>query len=151
MKNIDLVQISSILANVGVIAGIVFLAYEIRQNTEQLMRSEMNATQEQFSSWRQSIMTDGELARIWVDGLEDAASLPEVDRVRFDLTVRDWFWTNWQFWDRARSGAIPSQWEDRTIGTVATRIRDSKSVEDWWNINKAGFDSEFRLAIDDKL
>ncbi len=36
MKKIDLGQTISILANVGVIGGIVFLAFELRQNSEQL-------------------------------------------------------------------------------------------------------------------
>ena len=34
MKKIDLGQTITILANVGVIAGIVFLAIELRQNNE---------------------------------------------------------------------------------------------------------------------
>ena len=36
MKKLDLGQTISILANVGVIAGIIFLAVEIRQNSEAL-------------------------------------------------------------------------------------------------------------------
>jgi hypothetical protein len=36
MKKIDLGQTISILANLGVIAGIVFLAFELRQNNAQL-------------------------------------------------------------------------------------------------------------------
>ena len=36
MKKIDLGQAISMFANIGVIAGIVFLAFEIRQNTEAL-------------------------------------------------------------------------------------------------------------------
>jgi len=36
MKKFDLGQTISILANVGVIAGIVFLAIEVAQNTESL-------------------------------------------------------------------------------------------------------------------
>jgi hypothetical protein len=36
MKTVDLGQIVTILANLGVIAGIVFLAYEVRQNNELL-------------------------------------------------------------------------------------------------------------------
>ncbi len=43
MKKIDLGQTVGILANVGVIAGIVFLAIEIHQNTRSL---EVNAYQE---------------------------------------------------------------------------------------------------------
>jgi hypothetical protein len=37
MKNIDLSQVISTVANVGVIAGIVFLAFELRQNNELLI------------------------------------------------------------------------------------------------------------------
>ena len=36
MKKIDLGQTINILANVGVIAGIVFLAFELQQNNELL-------------------------------------------------------------------------------------------------------------------
>jgi hypothetical protein len=46
MKKIDLGQAVTILANIGVIAGIVFLVIEIRQNTTatQLMASESHMT-----------------------------------------------------------------------------------------------------------
>ena len=37
MKNLDLGQTISILANVGVIAGIIFLAFELRQNNQILI------------------------------------------------------------------------------------------------------------------
>ena len=43
MKNIDLGQAITILANVGVIAGIVLLAYELNQNN-QLMQVEARAS-----------------------------------------------------------------------------------------------------------
>ena len=42
MKKIELGQIITILANIGVIAGIVFLGYELRQNNE-LMAAEIRA------------------------------------------------------------------------------------------------------------
>ena len=41
MKKIDLGQTITILANIGVLAGIVFLAVELRQNSE-LMRIQIN-------------------------------------------------------------------------------------------------------------
>ena len=39
MTKINLGEVVTIIANIGVIAGLVFLAYEIRQNTAQ-MRAE---------------------------------------------------------------------------------------------------------------
>lgn len=43
MKKIDFAQVVTIFANVGVIAGIVFLGFELRQNNE-LMEAEARAT-----------------------------------------------------------------------------------------------------------
>ena len=48
MKKIELGQAITILANVGVIAGIVFLGYEMRQNTQV-------ARQEAYNSFTQSV------------------------------------------------------------------------------------------------
>ena len=44
MKKLDLGQIATLLANLGVIAGIIFLAIEIRQNNE-LMQAEARLAQ----------------------------------------------------------------------------------------------------------
>ena len=82
MKKIDLGQTIQIVANVGVIAGLVLLAYEISQNTLQLQRSSMDATQQQAASWRQAITQNADLARIWVEGLNGADSLSPADRAR---------------------------------------------------------------------
>ena len=42
MKKLDIGQTMSVLANVGIIAGIVFLGYELQQNNDQL-RSQSRA------------------------------------------------------------------------------------------------------------
>lgn len=44
MKKIDLGQFISILANVGVISGIIFLAVEIRQNDKMMMSQRFDTT-----------------------------------------------------------------------------------------------------------
>jgi len=47
MKNINYGQTISVLANLGVIAGILFLAIEIRQNT----RTAQASAYESLTSW----------------------------------------------------------------------------------------------------
>ncbi len=55
MKKIDLGQTISILANVGVVAGIVFLAVELRQNNE-LMSAEARADRRDIA--REAVLRD---------------------------------------------------------------------------------------------
>jgi hypothetical protein len=56
MKNTNFVQVVSVLANIGVLAGIVFLAFELRQNNEQL------AAQSRFNYYQQCIAQTRSLA-----------------------------------------------------------------------------------------
>jgi len=50
MKKIDLSQTIAILANIGVIAGILFLAIEVHQNTESIDQSRRLAMAEAYQS-----------------------------------------------------------------------------------------------------
>jgi hypothetical protein len=62
----DLVEISQLLASIGVIAGIVFLAFEMRQNSEQLRaQSRFNYFQTRINLTKE-VATNFELGRITV-------------------------------------------------------------------------------------
>jgi len=64
MKKIDLGQTISIIANLGVIAGIVFLGYELRQNNRFLAEEARYSMLQNQISWADSIGTDAESARL---------------------------------------------------------------------------------------
>lgn len=88
MKKIDLGQTINTLANVGVIAGIVFLGYEMRQNTQV-------ARQEAYGTFAQSVIEVGhtitsnpQLADL-IAQIQDGKSREEfapLERVQRDLT-----------------------------------------------------------------
>ena len=64
MKKVDLAQVIAMLANVGVIAGIIFLGYELHQNNEQLAAdSRFNYYQTRVNFFRENA-TDEEFAEL---------------------------------------------------------------------------------------
>jgi hypothetical protein len=63
MKKIDLGQTIAILANVGVIAGIAFLAFELRQNTQAVELASAQTYLTGGSELDLRIATDTDLAR----------------------------------------------------------------------------------------
>jgi hypothetical protein len=64
MKKIDVAQTLSILANLGVIAGIIFLGFELRQNNT-LMASQSRANQtEQVLALQSEVFLNADLAEI---------------------------------------------------------------------------------------
>ena len=96
MKNIDLGQAIQTIANLGVIAGIAFLAIEIHQNQLELEEANsinravaLREAQQDFSHFRSLIAQDESLTEIWFRGLEDE-NLDEMDMLRFDVLCTEW-------------------------------------------------------------
>lgn len=65
MKKIDVGQMITIIANVGVIAGIVFLGIEIRQNSSIARASAFQENVRSLVDFRQNIAESEDLARLW--------------------------------------------------------------------------------------
>ncbi len=81
MKKIDLGQGLGILANLGVIAGILLLFLEIRQNNDLIAEEAQRARTESLREAYSLLADNGELAAIWVKET-DGEELTAVEAVR---------------------------------------------------------------------
>ena len=108
----------------------------------------MNATHEHFSSWRHTIMENADLAVIWHTGLSDPGALSSIDRLRFDLAMQEWFWSNYHYWDRARVGAIPENWIPAALEATTSLLIENPGARKWWELHKGQFSADFQAAID---
>ena len=79
MNKIDLAQTISILANIGVIARIVFLAIEVRSasNANQLQSAYVGA--EGFNQMNLLLAANPDLSRIFVVGMDDPDRLSNTE------------------------------------------------------------------------
>src|ERR1700675_1221988 len=85
----QLSYLAQIVASVGVIASLIFVALQIKHNTGALQRNEHNSTMAQWTVIRQAIAGNREIAELMTTGLSgeramDAASF----RVSGLLTAR---------------------------------------------------------------
>lgn len=55
----------TLVANLGVIAGLVFLGYEIRQNTNIAKASAYRENIQDIAEWRELFISDAEVARLY--------------------------------------------------------------------------------------
>ncbi len=88
MKKIDLGQTITILANLGVIAGIIFLAIELAQNQDMMMaqtRNEMTRTIIELNSLSMS----DQLAGLILKG-NAGEPLSEIERFQFARWATNW-------------------------------------------------------------
>jgi len=96
MRRIDLGKAIQILANLGVIAGIVFLAVELRQSNVLAKAQTRSEIAIAMSDHLNRLAEDADLAEIWVRAQSDFASLGPVEEQRV----------------MNRGGALLRQWEN---------------------------------------
>jgi hypothetical protein len=86
MKKIDLGQVIQVVANLGVVAGIIFLALEIRQNSDLLSsQTRFNNLQNQMSL-ATMLVEDGELTEL-VARVMDGETISRAESLRLRQMV----------------------------------------------------------------
>lgn len=82
MKKISFAQAVTILANVGVVIGLVFLTLEIRQNTAQMRTQGAYSVFESAETLNQAIYLDEEFADLLYRGEESFNTLDPLEQSR---------------------------------------------------------------------
>ena len=75
----------TLLANVGVLGGLVFVGFEIRQTTSQLRSNASYSITASVNELNAGLYGDPELAEIVFRGEADLGALTPIERKRFDL------------------------------------------------------------------
>jgi len=150
MRKIDAGQAITILANLGVIAGIVFLGVEIRQ-TNELMESEARFNRLSISTEARNILsTNGELAAIFVKVNNDE-SLTEVEALRFEeAQMRFLANMEWIFQERPDGSRDREYAETILMQALKTGPRSTATVEIFLN-RRENFDPEFVRWIETNI
>ena len=141
MKLDNLNKWLTLLANFGVIAGVIFLAVEVRQNQITLEESnqfnflQMRATSlETFNDFRALVVQDEDVSRLWFDGLA-GIELSESDERRFEYLCTSRVWLAVTQYER---GAVLG--EATTEGQIALQaqaLAQTPGYRKCWENNKA--------------
>jgi hypothetical protein len=82
----DLANLGQIIGALAVVISLIYVALQIRQNTNAIRSATAQTVHEHFANWYHLIAADAELAQIAANGLRDYASLSEKEKVRFVAT-----------------------------------------------------------------
>jgi len=131
MKKIDLGQTVQIIANVGVIAGIIFLAIELRQNNEQLKLQSYQAWVAANLELNNTAAVD-DLSEILIVGNANSADLDRGNAIEYAL----WNYSFFQLIQATdylyQTGSLdPALW-DSEINRAAVHL-GLPGVRQWWD------------------
>ena len=79
----DLANIGQVIGAIAVVISLIYVALEIRQNSNAVRSAAAQSVHEHFANWSHLIAADAELSRIAANGLRDYQSLSENERTRF--------------------------------------------------------------------
>ncbi len=135
MNKLDLGQSVSILANVGIVASIIFLAMEVRDNATQTRVDSIQVIVGQFVAWDEQIANNESLAEIYRNGLAHFDQLSETDKTRFDSLMRSYLNIVGQAMAARGEGVIiisdvPIQ--GRAVEGGLSRHLDQPGFRQWW-------------------
>jgi hypothetical protein len=134
LKKINLGQTVSTLANVGIVASIIFLAMEVRDNATQTRVDSVQVIVGQFVAWQAQIADNDALAEIYTTGLADFDQLSETEKTRFDSLMRSYLNIVGQAMAARGEGVIipdvPIQ--GRAVEGGLSRHLDQPGFRRWW-------------------
>jgi len=143
--------VAELLGALGVVASLIYLAVQIRQNTRSLRMASHRGVAGEFQQSNLAAIQDPQIAELLVRGLGDASSLSEVERLRFEGLLVSIFRTYEELFQLHRGGLADDElWESRERSMM--RWLSFPGVRDWWLSDRSDFfiDS-FRTHVADRL
>jgi hypothetical protein len=134
-------------ANIGVLAGIIFLAFELRQNTLATQLEVASSYQSSFNEIELLIASNPEFAELLRKGREgEDTSATEQLRlsVFYNNVLRQWQFHHFQFLYDAQSADL---WEANRA-FMANTIGEDSGLFRHWQENRRHFNPEFNEVIE---
>ena len=141
--------LAQIVASVAVVASLIFVALQIKQNTAALQRNEHNSTMEQWTVIRMAITKHRDIAELMPAGLHGESQLDAADQLRVEKRLQENAWAAFHIWDRTQRGIFPKGTFEATGGALLGTLLRTPGGESWWRKAKhIGFHSGFVSDVD---
>ena len=146
MKKFDLNQTIQIIANIGVLAGIIFVGVQIRQTTTAVKSEASHGMQEQISAIYEMLVNDP-MMDIYQRGMEDPASLTKIELAKFHA-----FWTvNLQAYQNMYFQVIDGAYDEQLAEgwwQVLRNLLESSGAKEHWASRSFILTAEFRDFVE---
>jgi hypothetical protein len=141
--------LSQAIAAVAIVASLIFVGWEIKDNTKALQRHEHNNTMAQWTVLRMAVVNSGEVAELMTAGLHGACELSAAERLRLEQYLQEITWACFHIWDRTQRGIFPKGTFELTGGAYLRTVLMTAAGGAWWRSAKnVGFIPAFVTDVD---
>jgi hypothetical protein len=141
--------LAQIVASVGVIVSLIFVALQIKHNTGALQRNEHNSTMAQWTVIRMAIAKDRDIAELMTAGIHGERAMDAADQLRLEQMLAEYAWASFHIWDRTQRDVFPKGTFEATAGVMMCDLRRTPRGEAWWcSAKHVGFIPGFVADVD---
>jgi len=142
-----------LIANFGVIAGIAFVALELRQNTTMMQAQVRQGITENTINWQLAVGTDQDAAKAYMAGLSGAIQAQEgseSELMRILMTQANFrIWEN--EWYQFQKGLFEEEEMEARKNTWLRSILRSPGYRSHWQDNSQTYSREFQDVINELM
>ena len=106
MRSVELKSILEVLSAVAVLLGLIFVGFELRQNTAAVEASSRQSATDASVAWLLTVASEPELAHLWGIASKEPQNLSETEAVQLHLLLRSQ-------WIRFQNAYL--QWKNGTL------------------------------------
>lgn len=140
-------SIGEFVGGVAVIASLLYVGLQIRQNTLATRAASHHAMTDSFNEINVSFGRYPELARVWSRGIESRASLTPEECVQSDMTWLSFLRIHETLFYQSRVGTAEHQLlvaEQRSLRALFA----TAGGREWWAVNPYSFSEDFRSYVE---
>ena len=143
----DLGNIGEFVAAVGVIISLIYLAFQIRQNTSWLRASLADVHFRGIADWLNSVASHRELGRIFLVGTQHFEELNDEDQRQFLFLVLSGFKIYERLHYQFCQGNVDKELWNRETTPLRLFIH-SPVFEAWWEARRDWFQEDFQREVE---
>jgi len=145
-----LANLGEFISAIVVVVSLVYLAYQVRQNTESLRTENYARVLERVANMQARLSADAMFSELIARGAADPARLTAGERVQFTWTFYEMFGAFEFMFHQAASNALPTEVWQRWSKTLSWWL-SLPGVKAWWISRPAPFSESFTRYVDGKL
>jgi len=143
----DLGNIGELVAAIGVIASLIYLAVQIRQNTRSVRAATHHSSARSATETQNVLAQSTDAARVFLVGSREPGELTEEERLRFDSVMLSIFmWFEDAFFQYQQSMVDLEYWEGREQALLSQLKRPGTAS--WWTRRSNFFARSFVAYVD---
>ena len=143
----DLANLAEFVSGLVVIASLVYLAVQVRQNTQSLRTENYARALDRISSMQAKMTENGPFAAVFAKGAVDASALTPQERIQFTWWAYEAFGAFEFMFHQAESSAMPAEVWERWSATTAWWL-SFPGVRAWWMARPVPFSASFSAFVD---